>query len=667
MKLIRVLLENFGLFRGRNDIDVGVDAHNGSPIVLFAGMNGAGKTTFLEAIQLALYGRGALGERVRQSDYELHLRSRVHRSSGGVMQPESAAVGIEFDYSTMGVGHRYRIVRSWSVKNESTQEHLTVERDNEFLGEVEEQYWQDFVRELIPPGISQLFFFDGEKIQKLAEDEEDYLLSESIKSLLGLDLVERLKSDLQIYRDRQLKRQGNSNVVDALAKAEESVKECVRVAAELQDQRADRVAHRDGIDRTVEGLEQRLALLGGKFAENRSSLSESKVRCETLVDSIERRIRELAETALPFAYCPRICDRLLRQLEQEQESHEHAIITKRSESALERISKAFVVTEPEQVSLLESVLGMIRQEFGLNAESKLEKLVHQLSAESRLLISTWFDQARHPLRGELHKLGGELEATTRELQLVQKRLGQIPEEDSVKPVMEDLSSTLARRAQVDQELKLIDESIRENHGRQEGFEREIRRYGERLTAWTGEMARLDLLERCQGSLESYQARLTRAKITRLEEEVGKCFCRLLRKDDLISRVHIDPDTCHVSLFGRDERPIRKSELSAGEKQMYAVAMLWGLAKTSGRQLPLIIDTPLGRLDSRHRSNLVECYFPQAAEQVIILSTDTEIDKDYYRALSPSIAKSYRLEFDYSTARTSVKEGYFWDKEALCTA
>ena len=64
--------------------------------------------------------------------------------------------------------------------------------------------------------------------------------------------------------------------------------------------------------------------------------------------------------------------------------------------------------------------------------------------------------------------------------------------------------------------------------------------------------------------------------------------------------------------------LHKDELSAGEKQIYAIAILEALAKTSGRHLPIIIDTPLGRLDSEHCTKLINNYFPYASHQVIIL-------------------------------------------------
>ena len=68
---------------------------------------------------------------------------------------------------------------------------------------------------------------------------------------------------------------------------------------------------------------------------------------------------------------------------------------------------------------------------------------------------------------------------------------------------------------------------------------------------------------------------------------------------------------------------------------------------------------MARLDVNHRDNLVERYFPHASHQVIILSTDTEIDKNYFNKLSPFLTKSYHLEYFENDKSTIPKEGYFW--------
>jgi DNA sulfur modification protein DndD len=171
--------------------------------------------------------------------------------------------------------------------------------------------------------------------------------------------------------------------------------------------------------------------------------------------------------------------------------------------------------------------------------------------------------------------------------------------------------------------------------------------------------RAAMVTRVQGALDDYVGVLTTSKVHELREAVVQRFSQLWRKGDLVRRIDIDPKDFTITLFDRHDRPVPKQQLSAGEKQIYAISMLWALGQVSGRPLPMVIDTPLGRLDSDHRAHLVERYFPHASHQVMILSTDTEIDQTYFRALGPSISHCYHLKYDVNEARCEIEKGYFW--------
>jgi DNA sulfur modification protein DndD len=133
-------------------------------------------------------------------------------------------------------------------------------------------------------------------------------------------------------------------------------------------------------------------------------------------------------------------------------------------------------------------------------------------------------------------------------------------------------------------------------------------------------------------IESFGKRLAVSKINRLERLVGECLVNLLHKPDLVRQVKINPDTFEISLYDAQGTYIPRHRLSAGEKQLLANAMLWGLARASGKHFPVVIDTPLSRLDNEHRDKLVQNYFPKASHQVVILSTDTELKESLVNQL-----------------------------------
>jgi DNA sulfur modification protein DndD len=167
--------------------------------------------------------------------------------------------------------------------------------------------------------------------------------------------------------------------------------------------------------------------------------------------------------------------------------------------------------------------------------------------------------------------------------------------------------------------------------------------------------------RVRDTLQRFRAAVVARQVARIERLVLESFHLLIRKPDLVTGLKIDPMTFKLELSGRDGGRLAPERLSAGERQLLAVAILWGLAKASGRPLPTVIDTPLGRLDSHHRARLVARYFPCASHQVVLLSTDEEIAGEYYEALEPAIGRTYHLAFDQAQGRTIVQEGYLQPK------
>ncbi len=170
---------------------------------------------------------------------------------------------------------------------------------------------------------------------------------------------------------------------------------------------------------------------------------------------------------------------------------------------------------------------------------------------------------------------------------------------------------------------------------------------------------LKLAARTRETMTEFLHRVTDRKIVRLSGLITESFRFLLRKTALVEWIAIDPGTFAITLYDDEGHAIPKERLSEGEKQIFAISVLWGLARASARPLPAVIDTPMARLDATHRKYLVERYFPNASHQVVIFSTDTEVDRHYYPILQPFIARAYHLHYDQKLKVTVGEEGYFW--------
>lgn len=666
MRFRRLSFHNFGLLAGQQSIDLRVEEGAGDRnIVLIGGRNGAGKTTILEALRLCLYGKAALGHAVSAADYQEYLLGRIHRPATGGPAPDSANVLLEFELTTNGTTDVYRVQRSWRRRSEggsTVSEQVLILKNDDPLDEVEADYWQEFIQSLIPSGLSQLFFFDGEQIQALANEETDTrALGDAVKALLGLEIVERLRADLAIYTAREVRKASQQQ-----ASLRDRVGEDYEVALrELDAMRAARedVGRRSAeLRREIERVEQSLMAAGRGFYDDREKLQRKRAELEAASGLIEKRLADLAEAELPFALCPALCHALRDQL--------------RQEAALESWS----ASRDHVRSFADDLLG--RAKGAGKAAAGVEKLVaaaledaaqppsaladvrpiHGLSANARTQVEAWLDAATSKVPAEVKALQRDLERVQRKLQQAQRALAQVPEQDALKPLMERLFDLQRELADLTVQDADLDATIADKQRLAAQAERAVERAEGQLREVEGQERRLAYAARTQEALRTFQEQLTAAKLRRLEEEFVETFNYLSRKL-VAGRATIRPDDFRVELFDAAGAPLPKSQFSAGEKQIYAIAMLWSLARISGRQLPVVIDTPLGRLDSVHRDRLLERYFPEAAHQVVVLSTDTEIDQAYAARLRPHVVRSYHLRHERGDQVTRVEDGYFWKEPA----
>ena len=616
-------------------------------------------------MRLCLYGKAAFGRAISAADYQEYLLGRIHRPAVGGLAPDGASVLLEFELTTSGTTDVYKVQRSWRRRSEAgttVMEQVLILKNDDPLDEVEADYWQEFIQGLIPLGLSQLFFFDGEQIQALANEETDTrALGDAVKALLGLEIVERLRADLAIYTSREV-RKASQQQASQLDRAGADFEVALR---ELETMRAAReeVGHRAAeLRREIERVEQALMAAGRGFYDDREKRQRKRAELEAASGLIEKRLAELAEAELPFALCPELCHALRDQLQQEAmldswtASRDH--IRTFAEDLMNRAKGAGKAS----ASVKELVAAAL--EDAARPPAKLADVhhIHGLSANARSQIETWLNAATNKVPAEIKALNRDLERVQRRLQQTQRALAQVPEQDALKPLMDQLFGLQHQLADLTVQDADLDATIAEKQRLAAQAERAVERAEGQLRDAEVQERRLAYAARAQEALRAFQERLTTAKLRRLEAEFVGTFNYLSRKL-VASRASIRPDDFRVELFDSAGSPLPKAQFSAGEKQIYAIAMLWSLAKISGRQLPVVIDTPLGRLDSVHRDRLLDRYFPEAAHQVVVLSTDTEIDQSYASLLRPHVARSYHLRHERGDQMTCVEEGYFWKEPA----
>lgn len=663
MQLLELSLYNFCLYRGEQTFNLSPDRRNGKakPIILVGGINGGGKTSFFDSILLVLYGSRANCSKRSNQSYTEFLTDCIHR---GVDPADGASISLTFQYVSEGVEQIYEVRRSWNVKK-TLREHLEVYCDGKKHADFSKN-WNHVVEEIVPIGISQLFFFDAEKIRFIADDEStSEALGSAIKSLLGLDLAERLIADMKVVQMKLAERQisiGDREAVDAW-KSELDV-----VCEELKAHKQDCAAARNRVGMAAKDLakaEEAFARIGGKHWDERSKNETTKRELTHKKSGIETNLTGLASGSLPLALIPDLLKsvheldshgRIYQQLVHAGEaldSHDTAILSELRDQGI----PAKVL---EAIELVQAKRRKLRTEL-----NEPEALIH-LSESSRSSLSVLMTTELERLRKEGSELVFSLEQASAELDLIHRQLASTPQETEIKDVAAMLKAAVCSHAEAESELKRLEEACEEKIRDREEIETKIE---EKLLRTNAEQVASDdaermshLSDRTRETMKVFLEQSTAAKIDRLAANILEAFQYLLRKKSLVESISIDPIDFSITLVDSDGLKIPKQRLSEGEKQMFAISVLWGLGRASNRRLPAIIDTPMARLDATHRENLLTRYFPSASHQTIILSTDTEVDEAFYESLEPNVARAYHLNYDEKTKQTIVEQGYFWHHE-----
>jgi DNA sulfur modification protein DndD len=656
MILDTLILENYGAYAGRQEAILTPEP--GKPVILFGGMNGGGKTTLLDGIQLALYGAKArLSNRGRLS-YRDYLRESIHRAAD---PGEGAAITLRFRRIMEGETHSFELQRSWRQGAKGIEETLRVLRDGQ-IDDVYSDHWDEVIEAYLPVRLAHLFFFDGEQIAELAEGGHAAdILGTAVHSLLGLDLVDRLDTDLKAFERRKRTESGDPETAARLQQAQAELA--------LIDREQEKVAMEEGglvneagrLAKELHAKEDRFRTEGGELFQRRKELEAQQAELAREKNRTEAALRELVAGPLPLL----MVEDLLRQVE-EQARHETEIkrarvlgevLESRDSELLAALEQS--VGEPASLQRLADLMAADRRaRIGLAEEPLLLDAEDGLAASVAHLRAAVLPAADADARKHIATLA----ALDEKLVRVETEIARIPEEDRIAPLRAELDAAREAHAAKLAELeanRLRQAALKTQYTAAKARQEKLGQQAVDMRLAEDDRQRmLKHSQRVRDTLARFRVRVLHRHAANMEALMLESFQRLLRKNTLANGLHIDPETFEPRLTGSDAKPLPFVRLSAGERQLLATSMLWGLARASGRPVPAIIDTPLSRLDSSHRRHLVQRYFPTASHQVLLLSTDEEIVGSHLSDLQPYISRSYLLKQDNNTSSTEIITGYF---------
>ena len=671
MLLTKIVLEDYGIYRGRNAFDF--TCTKNKPIILIGGTNGAGKTTLFESIMVCLYGISSLGKRTTKKSYMQFLSRKIHRYSKSSTLADHAAISVQFKFYHNGNQTEYLVERSWRNTDGQIHENLNISKRSgrskfRSLETIERSNWQSFIQDLIPRGIVELFFFDGEKIVEIAEEGiEDQVIKESFKSLLGINIVEQLRADLHVNMMRSLTNKSKTLQQD-FEKYKSEKDEITSATARLRDKLASMQTEMDSLKLQIEGLDSQIAKIGGAFASDRESTKLSLAVKRITYESIHGRIQDICSGVLPFAIIPKLMQELSRQIMSDEKIQQQNAGCELAKSKLKKIiidmsdPTFWKDTNIEQSSISEvssTLKTALKKE--INLLKTKDKPVFALSAEHTQRIHAIAQKTSTDAYEQLKKDTEKINEVSEEIGRFETLIANVPADDEVGPIVSKLGELHMVEGALQADMDYIEANISSNVSLKQHLNAKIRDILSQIYKNEKVQQHIGLTQDVQRVLDEFIERLTVKKIHLLEQYILEAINILMHKKDFITKVTVNPETFEVTLFKPNNEIHPRDILSKGEQQMLATGILWALARTSGRPLPFMIDTPLARLDSSHRKNIIEEFFFTASHQILIFSTDKEVEYADYKTLKPYISRSYTMEYVEDEGMTLVHDGYFWNK------
>ena len=658
MYFTKVELHNFGIYKGTHEMCL-TDQIGDRNITLVGGLNGRGKTTFHDSILIALYGKQALKyiqEKARSYDKMLIDHINKHATDDETY----VAVSLCLDDGTS-----LRVKRSWTAKGKKADQQIIVEKDgvvDKYLGES----WSYYIEEILPFGIARFFFFNNEKITQLADDTSFEQIKSSIKSAIGVSSIEKAID----HTDEVIRRK--KKALAAFESSEENVgyQDVERQITDIDLRLAESTKQANALERRCETLaaayeakEKEFWSSGGDLSRNRDSIKAEMQKISSEVERVQEEIMQLTvDASTPLFMCRSLVtqsyENELSSQQTEAKLYSDRMIVDLHQKILERLAACGL--NPSDLRTVQNIVNEVL--VGHIPKSATEETVKNMSATSMMLYKRLITEVFQNITQRIDTLVNRVDAQESELMSLDAHLGAADEKTLAMQLYDALKSIEAEKNLADSEYKRQLETIESLKRQRELLVSKriqlIKAIAEKEHANDDNARIVKYAAMSIEVLREFKVRLQREKVEKLSSTATRCFLELVEKDSLVSEIKIDPSTLDVTILDLDGNELLKSQLSAGEQQMFAVAIVWALALTSGYKAPVIIDTPMARLDSSHRSNFVTKYLPAASSQVMVLSTDEEVYGRYLDLVRDNVVDYYTLLYREEEQCTSIVHGYF---------
>ncbi|MES0050607.1 AAA family ATPase [Mesorhizobium sp. M0053] len=671
----RILLRNWKAFdRAELDFSAPFDR----PVALIGGNNGNGKTSLLEAMALGLYGVRAYLDRSRlareagagappkRSHYHQMIERAMHRQAFE-RGARDMSVTIEIDAED-GL---FEIERHWYFGDDGSfvedDEELVLRSgaDRHILSSPRDVPSAEFAffeieRRIGPASMLPFLLFDGEQIRRLAQRELGDQVRFGLESALGVTSIKGLIEDMSDYaKDRGKDQQADEVEASIAAQIGSLSSDLASTRAELEKLEtalSPLRCRRDDIVRSIGSI-------GDGTYEDRYVDLEMRRRTESELQAARHDLLVGGVRLLPYLLLP---TKLMQSTERALDvaARSTMLAPGQDERMLRELIAAMESTEPRLSAASMADLARRTREawhgsIGTEENPDRANLHAYLGGHDARRVHGLLASSRAAARAEISAMLARIDALVNSLaRMDEQDMQRSRAEQNRSELVEELAAKSRRIAELEGERRRHDQIAGKLQAQIEPLEgdlnrRKAQRRGTGHSSGGADAAR---------SLIQALHEVVEETMPRYYEDLASALTRAYRElahKGIVQSVSIEPNGT-VALLDAQGRDLRDTDASAGENQIFAMALISAITGLGGSALPLVVDTPLGRLDTGHRDRVLD-YFAGRDAQTILLSQPEEVAGRYYDRIVSRVGTEHHLLYRSNgggLGETTVEKGYF---------
>ena len=717
MIINNIKLKNFRSYE--DETEFSFSPKDNKNIVLIGGENGAGKSTLFEAIKLCIYGPMSYGYLGINSNYLTKIKNNINNNAfkNDIVK---CYISISLSFKEGTQINEYTLNRSWEYIKQRIVENFEVIKNGTLLNEDEINYFNRYLQSVLPPSLFDFFFFDGEELTEFfIGKNSSNSLKDAVLQLFNFDTFNILKKQLLSFQ-RNISKNNNS-LSDIQSLYDEALNRVKTAQSQIElftSQIESKEIELDELIVKKNNIDEEFKNSGGILENERAEITSKINKLENERSIINQEIKDFCNDILPFIIVSDLLSDTKKQIEKEENiSSYKAVKNKLSGEVIKKSFNSIPTLNNSSADFNEVAITILNNMFDIKELENIDEIL-LLSADQKvnvLSIITSILSKNEQLKNSIVNNFDRLKLIAIEIKDCRDKLNSTVSGELVENYLKEISEVNNVIRNVQSDIITLKHNLDTCHEELRNAEYHYTRAKNQYTSSLQDNNVLELSSNVTDYLDALLATLTKDKLRLIEDNFIDIFKTIIRKNEYVSSIVIDDSfesTLYVTrsyssleiqniisnlgindiskkygiMFIEDllnkypvssltelmeylnnnpswesievRTKVNVNDFSKGEKQIYILCLIWALIKSSGVEVPFIIDTPYARIDESHRKTLTVDYLPNISKQVIILSTNEEIDSNLYNVIKPYICDEYLLLYNENARKTEVKKGYF---------